>query len=199
MRSSVKSCAVRALGVLATAAVSLVLAAPTALAADDATKKSVVPESTTCTNKLVKRGSSKARISVSGYSYVDADIGSAKIQTSRVAAKVTSCTGTSDNPVATSKITVTMKWIVTSTGIGSCSFGLPSGVSCTIDGKQVIIKRKFTCKNTSTCAKNFDSNLRPKPRQGYKILNVTYEARATGKQSGKPTVATETDWVTAWG
>lgn len=184
-----------ALALLATA--PLLATAVPAHAADSETAKQVLGDSG-CTKDLVRSGSSKARLLASGYSYVDNDHSKAVISRTRATVKATSCTGTSDNGVSVGLLSVKMKWIVTSTGLGTCDFGLPSGVKCTIDRKETTLSRSYTCRDKSSCSKLSVNEFQVYPKPGYKILTVTYQQSYSGKQPKKASVSGSTNQRT-WG
>lgn len=198
MRVSASVGVVRCLVLLMTAALPVLLSTSTAHADDAATEKRMYAGSA-CTNDLVKSGSGRARLSVEYDSYVDADIDHAEIGTAEAWGTVSSCSGTGGTRVVASTISLQMRWIVNTTGIESCTGGLPAGVSCTISSGNIVLKKTATCSDTSGCYKSLAGVFQVYPRFGHKIVNVTYQGFAWARQSNKgEQVPAHTSQVTWW-
>jgi len=150
-----------------------------------------------CTTDLVKSGSSKASLSVSGSTYVDIPSNGSEARINSSSARIENNSCTSGNGVATSTLKITMRIEVTTLEADSCSIGFPSGVSCTASGKTVTLKQSKTCSDASACRKSWANEwfINPKSSAGA-ITRVLAKVEYSGKQSGKDSVTGSTKAVT---
>lgn len=172
-------------------AVALASIAATPTTASAAQVRQTTAAGSECTNLLVKSGSSKAKLSALGSVYVDITADGQQATVVGIRSQVQNLSCTTDNGVATSRLSVRYRVYVDTVNLANCSLGVPSGVSCSVEGKTAILTQSRNCYNVSICRRDTAAewNLDPSRAAGA-IVRVRYKVFYSGQQSGKEAVPT---------